>query len=95
MAKVEKTVNLDTLLNFDAHYCMFEDNEKMKRWKLNFLVVARSKKKINDSDLTLAYSKGSKMKLPVIFISPGGLTKKAEKYLEENKGYVVFRSMNS
>ena len=63
--------------------------------KLNFLVVARGKKKINDSDLNLAYSKGNKLKLPVIFISPGSLTKKAEKYLQENKGYVVFKSMNS
>jgi len=63
--------------------------------KLDFLIVGRSKKKINDSDLTLAYSKGSKMKLPVIFVSSGSLTKKAENYLEENKGYIVFRSMNS
>jgi hypothetical protein len=63
--------------------------------KLDFLIVGRSKKKINDSDLTLAYSKGSKMKLPVIFVSSGSLTKKAETYLEENKGYIVFKSMNS
>ncbi len=63
--------------------------------KLNFLVVGRAKKKINDSDLTLAYSKGHKLKMPVIFLSSGSLTKKAEKYLEENKGYVVFKSMNS
>ena len=62
--------------------------------KLDFLIVGRSKKKINDSDLTLAYSKGSKMKLPVIFVSSGNLTKKAEIYLEENKGYIVFRSMS-
>ena len=61
---------------------------------LKFLLVARNKKKINDADLSLAYSKGHKLKLPVIFLSSGSLTKKAEKYLEENKGYVIFKSMN-
>lgn len=61
---------------------------------LEFLAVARNKKKINDADLSLAYSKGQKMKLPVIFLSTGSLTKKAEKYLDENY-YVVFKSMNS
>jgi hypothetical protein len=62
--------------------------------QLEFLAVARNKKKISDVDLTMAHSKGQKMKLPVIFVSPGGLTKKAEKYLDKNF-YVVFKSMNS
>ncbi len=61
--------------------------------QLEFLLVGRNKKKISDVDLTMAHSKGQKMKLPVIFVSPGGLTKKAEKYLEKNF-YVVFKSMN-
>lgn len=61
---------------------------------LKFLLIARNKKKINDADLSLAYSKGHKLKLPVIFLTPGSLTKKATKYLEENKGYVIFKSMN-
>jgi hypothetical protein len=39
--KVSKDVPLNTLLNFDAHYCKTDDGftEIEKRWKLNFLVA--------------------------------------------------------
>ena len=37
--KVKKIINLNTLLNFDAHYYLFEDDGFKKRWKLNFLIA--------------------------------------------------------
>lgn len=62
--------------------------------KLEFLVCARDKKRISEADLSLAYNKGQKMKLPVILLSPGSLSKKSEKYLKENlRGYVIFKSI--
>lgn len=63
--------------------------------KLEFLVCARDKKRISEADLSLAYNKGQKMKLPVIILSPGSLSKKSEKYLKENlRGYVTFKTMS-
>lgn len=62
--------------------------------KLVYLVYAKDKKKISESDLSLAYNKGLKFKLPVIFLSTGDLSKKSQKYLNENlKGYVLFRRL--
>ncbi len=61
--------------------------------ELNYFLYAKNKKRINDSDLRLAYSKGQQRKLPVLFLSSGELTKKAQKYLENLKGYLMFRKL--
>lgn len=61
--------------------------------ELNYFLYAKNKKKISDSDLRLAYSKGQQKKLPVLFLSRGELTKKAQKYLENIKGYLMFRKL--
>ncbi|MBN2142037.1 hypothetical protein JW711_01785 [Candidatus Woesearchaeota archaeon] len=53
---------------------------------------AKSKKKINDGDLSSAYIQGQNTKLPIIFLTPGELTKKAEGMLKsEFKGMTVKR----
>ena len=63
--------------------------------RLEFLVNAKNKKRINEADLSLAYNKGQKLKLPVLFLTSGSLTKKAEKYLQENlRGYLIFKAMS-
>ncbi|MEK6922662.1 MAG: hypothetical protein AABX08_02575 [Nanoarchaeota archaeon] len=62
---------------------------------LEFFVLAKNKKKINEADLSLATDKGRKQKLPVLFLSNGEMTKKCANYLEENlKGRVVFRKIS-
>jgi len=62
--------------------------------RIDFLCVAKDKKRISDSDLGTAHSKGQKSKLPVLFITPGELTKKAQEYLEKDlKGYLVFKRL--
>ena len=45
---------------------------------LSFYAKARDKKVINDGDLSSAFSSGQLKKLPVLFLSSGKLTKKAE-----------------
>nr|MCK4930422.1 hypothetical protein [Nanoarchaeota archaeon] len=51
---------------------------------------AKSKKKVNDGDLSSAYIQGQAKKLPVIFIAVGELTKKAKEMLAKDfKGMIV------
>jgi len=60
--------------------------------KLLFFVKLLDKKKVNEGELSLAVSK-SKGK-SVLFLSNGELTKKAERYLEDNfKGRVIFERL--
>ncbi len=60
---------------------------------LNYFLYCKNKKRISDSDLRLAYSKGQQNKLPVLFLSKGELNKKAQKYLSDMKGYLIFRKL--
>ncbi|MBW3020627.1 FaeA/PapI family transcriptional regulator [Candidatus Woesearchaeota archaeon] len=52
--------------------------------KINFFVKTKNKKKILDSDLSAAYADGLVNKLPVVFLTPGDLTKKAKDKLNQN-----------
>lgn len=62
---------------------------------LHYFVAARNKKNISDGDLSLAYHKGQEKKLPVLFLSPGKLSKKAEGYMNNTlKGFLTFKQMN-
>ena len=59
---------------------------------LRYYCVAKSKKKINDGDLSSAYIKAQSKKLPVLFLTKGDLTKKAKEILEkEFKGMSIKR----
>ena len=69
-------------------------SSKTQLGSLNFLVIFKNKKKINDADITLALHEGQKNKMPVLLLTPGSLTKKAQKYVEENKGYLVIKNVN-
>lgn len=56
---------------------------------LRYFCIAKSKKKINDGDLSSAYIKAQSKKLPVLFLTKGELTKKAKEILEKE-----FKGMN-
>ncbi|RME55362.1 hypothetical protein D6777_00770 [Candidatus Woesearchaeota archaeon] len=60
---------------------------------LKYFVIARNKKKLNDADLSLAFHQGSELKLPVMVISPGTITKKAEKFINEKLKGLVFKQI--
>ncbi len=60
--------------------------------KVDYFCKAKSKKRCNDGDLSSAYLKGQTLKLPVLFITTGEITKKAESMIDnEFKGMVVKR----
>ncbi len=59
---------------------------------LEYVLIAKNKKKIADSDLSLAHNQGQLKKLPVIFLTNGELSKKANDYKEKNlKGFMVVK----
>lgn len=63
---------------------------------LQFFVIAKNKKAINEDELSLAYSQSQLKKLPVLFLSVGDMSKKASSYLNTNlKGYLSFRKIGS
>lgn len=56
--------------------------------KVDFFCKAKSKEKCGESDLSSAYLQGQNMRLPVLFLTPGGVAKKAME-----KARAEFRSM--
>jgi hypothetical protein len=61
---------------------------------LNYFVCARNKKIINEKDLGSALETAKKKGYPLLFLSTGKLTKKAETYLEkEARGLITFKNI--
>ncbi len=61
---------------------------------LEYVIIAKNKKKIADSDLSLAHNQGQIRKLPVIFLTNGELSKKANEYKEKNlKGFMLVKRL--
>lgn len=60
---------------------------------LNFAVVAKNKSKLNESDLSLAYQEGLHLRMPVLLLIKGELTKKALEYLNTLGKYLVVKKI--
>ncbi len=61
---------------------------------LSYLVKIKDKSKFTDSDVIIAYSEAQSDKLPILLLSTGDLTKKAEEYINKNlKGYFLFKKL--
>ncbi len=60
---------------------------------LKYFVKAKNKKKINDSELNMAYTLGEKQKLPTLILSTGELTRKAERYMESELKGLIFKKL--
>jgi len=59
---------------------------------LRYFVKYKNKKTISDSDLISALSQANTKKLPLLFLTEGSLSRKAEKYMNENKsGQLVLK----
>lgn len=52
--------------------------------ELTYFIKARNKKSFSEGDLLLAFTEGQNLKLPIIFISNGDITKKAKEYMTKN-----------
>ncbi len=57
--------------------------------ELTYYCKAKSKPKVNESDLASAFANGQVNKLPILFLSQGDLNKKAQESLNEFKGLTV------
>jgi CRISPR/Cas system CMR-associated protein Cmr5 small subunit len=61
---------------------------------LEYLIIAKNKKKIADSDLSLAHNQGQAKKMPVMLLTNGELSKKAQEYKERNlKGFMIIKRL--
>lgn len=62
---------------------------------LRYFVKFKDKKTVSDADLISSLDQAGNKKLPLLFLCPGKLTRKAEKYLNENQsGQLVFRKLD-
>ena len=60
---------------------------------LQYYCKARNKKRISDSDLSNAYVKGQFKKLPVLMISTGDLSTKAQEILSKELNNITFKKI--
>ncbi len=60
---------------------------------LQYYCKARNKKRISDSDLSNAYVKGQLKRLPVLVISPGDLSAKAQEILAKELNNITFKKI--
>lgn len=61
--------------------------------KIEFLIIAKDKKKVTESDLTIAAQYSNNYKMPALFLSTGDLDKKAVEYLNKYKNLIKFRKI--
>ncbi len=61
--------------------------------QLKYYCKARNKQRCSDADLSSAYVKGEIRKLPVLFLTTGSLTKKAEEMLSSELKNITFHSL--
>lgn len=61
--------------------------------KQEFFLVAKDKKNVSDIDLTLALQQAQAFKMPVLVMSYGELSKKAQEYLKEWKNLIKFEKV--
>ncbi len=59
--------------------------------KLDYFIKVKKKAKVSDADLSLAFNEAGK--LPLLFVSNGGLSKKAESNLKSILKGVVFKKI--
>lgn len=60
---------------------------------LIYMVKAKNKKKHNEGELLLAFTEAQNEKLPLIFLSTGETTKKAEEYMAKNMKGMIFKQI--
>ena len=100
---LKKELDLGLLENFfNEKQITILDNEQISKKEVNFkgemqsrlglmkiYIKFKDKKRISDSDLITAHNESKRF--PLYFISPGNLTKKAQKYIEDN--FLLFEKL--
>ncbi len=86
-----KNIKIVEELDDDDAFCKV--STKSAFGDLNFIVVAKKKKTINEADLSFAYQKGQQVKTPVLFLTTGKLTKKASSYIKNLGKFIIINSL--
>ncbi len=73
--------------------CEFEVEAESALGVIRMYVFAKSKKKLNETDLGYAYVRAKNRNLELCFLSPGELTKKAKDMLDDELKSIVFLKM--
>lgn len=60
---------------------------------LNYYLFAKSKKKITEADISMAYNKAHSRKMPLFFLTDGDIAKKSKEYLERDMKGIVFSKL--
>jgi len=61
--------------------------------KMELLLILKNKKSISEPDLAVAYQEGLNMRMPVIFLSPGKLSKASQQYFDGLGKNIVIRKI--
>lgn len=61
--------------------------------KQEYYLIAKDKKKINETDLTLALQKAQTEKMPALIISPGEIEKKAQSHAKDWRNMIKFEKI--
>jgi CHAT domain-containing protein len=61
--------------------------------KQEYYLIAKDKKKINETDITLALQKAQSEKMPALILSPGEIDKKAHPHIKEWRNLVKFEKI--
>lgn len=104
--KIDKNVFLDLIISyFNKNKVNILSKEAVRKSEIDFIVQvpsavgdleyyckAKNKKKISDNDLASAFVQGQLRKLPVLFLTNGELTKRANEMLQKDfKGMGVMK----
>jgi len=59
--------------------------------KIEFFLIAKDKKKVTENDFAVAMQKSQTEKLPILFMSPGELAKRAQAFLDDWRNLLKFK----
>jgi hypothetical protein len=102
--KTEFSDRISNILNKENIEILKEKDIKKKQYiavvgiksvigKIKFLLMAKDKKRVSDTDLMVAVQKAQALKMPALFMTPGKLTKKAQAYLEQYSSMLKFKEI--
>ncbi len=89
----KKTIEILKQKNIEILY----QNSQAKELKINiptplgsfkYLIVIKNKKRINEGDLSLIYSKSIETKMPIILVTNGKISKPAEQFMKSIEGII-------
>jgi hypothetical protein len=104
--RIDKNIFLDSISGyFNKNKIIILSKEIIRRSEIDFIVQvpsavgnleyyckAKNKKRVNDTDLASAFAQGQLRKLPVLFLTNGELTKRANEMLQKDfKGMGVMK----